>query len=102
MLDDTPRKLLRIMVHFRSHFRRMPSLSELERLSGRRSGSIKAGMLQLIEQHYIQWDEKQPVETAIIIEAWERDVRYKEQAETAPGKSQQASAAGNTDYWTNY
>jgi hypothetical protein len=59
MLDDTARKLLRIMVQFNGHFHRMPALDELRRLSGRRPAAMKAGMLQLVEQYYIQWDAKQ-------------------------------------------
>jgi hypothetical protein len=56
-------------------------------------------MSQLIEQHYIQWDEKQPIETAVILESWEREVRFKEPAETDLRKPSQEPAAGNTDYW---
>lgn len=102
MLDDTARKLLRIMFQFNGHFRRMPNLVELKRLSGRRSAAIKAGMLQLVEQYYIQWDDKQPVETAVVIEAWERDVPFKDHAAAGPHKSQQAPLTGNIDYWTDY
>lgn len=102
MLDDTARKLLRVMFQFNGHFRRMPNLVELKRLSGRRSAAIKAGMLQLVEQHYIQWDDKQPVETAVVIEAWERDVPFKDYVGADPHKSQQAPFTGNIDYWTEY
>ncbi|OMF28291.1 hypothetical protein BK132_14625 [Paenibacillus sp. FSL H8-0259] len=102
MLEDTPRKLLRIMYQFKGHFRRMPTMTELARLSGRRTGAIKAGMLQLVERHYIEWDEKQPVETAVVIEAWERDVKYKEQTETGANKSQHTPVVWNTEYWTHY
>lgn len=100
MLDDTARKLLRVMFQFNGHFRQMPNLAELKRLSGRRPAAIKAGMLQLVEQHYIQWDDKQSVETAVVIEAWERDVPFKEHAGSDPNKSQPLT--GNIDYWTDY
>lgn len=102
MLDDTARKLLRIMFQFNGHVHRMPNLAELKRLSGRRPAAIKAGMLQLVEQHYIQWDVKQPVETAVVIEAWERDVPFKDHAAAGPHKPQQAPLTGNIDYWTDY
>ncbi|WP_342436686.1 hypothetical protein NSS79_25640 [Paenibacillus sp. FSL L8-0436] len=99
MLDDTPRKLLRIIYHFSGHFRRMPTLPELERLSGRLPGPIKAGMQQLADQNYITWNHALPVETAIIIEGWERN---DEEPEGGPRKPQQPSAPGNTDYWQYY
>ncbi len=102
MLDDTPRKLLRIMFQFKGHFRRMPTLNELKRLSGRRPAAIKVGMLQLVEHHYIQWDDKQPIEAAVILEAWERDVQFKELPDTSLRNSQQTPAVMNTDYWTYY
>lgn len=100
MLDDTARKLLRVMVQFKGHVLRMPTLEELRRMSGRRSGAIKAGMQQLVEQHYIDWDENLPVESATVIEAWERDVPIKN-AEESPTKPQHRTA-GNTNYWTDY
>jgi hypothetical protein len=102
MLDDTSRKLLRVMFQFNNHFRRMPNLAELKRLSGRRSAAIKAGILQLVEQQYIQWDDKQPVETAVVIEAWDRDVPFKDHTDAGSHKSQQAQLTGNIDYWTDY
>ncbi|ETT55419.1 hypothetical protein C162_03147 [Paenibacillus sp. FSL R7-269] len=45
MLDDTPRKLLRIIVQFKYHFKRIPTIRELGRLSGRRPA-----------EHYIEWE----------------------------------------------
>lgn len=77
MLDDTARKLLRVMVQFNGHFHHMPKLKQLQRLSGRRPAAIKAGILQLVEQHYIEWDDNLPVESAVVIESWERGVPFK-------------------------
>lgn len=71
MLDDTARKLLRIMYHFKNHFRRMPKLRELARLSGRTRPAILAGLQELARKNYIQWQPAQPVETAVILVAWE-------------------------------
>lgn len=102
MLDDTARKLLRVMVQFRGHFRRMPALDDLRRMSGRRPAAIKAGMQQLVEQHYIEWDDKFPVEAAVLIEPWERDVPFKNHTEESPAKPQHRMATGNTNYWTDY
>lgn len=50
MLDDTPRKLLRIIVQFKYHFKRMPSIRELGRLSGRRPTEIIRGFKVLAEK----------------------------------------------------
>ncbi len=80
----------------------MPTLPELERLSGRLPGPIKTGMQQLVEHNYIEWNHSLPVETAVIIEGWERDTRYDEEELTGPRKPQQTPAAGNTDYWQYY
>ncbi|WP_310829688.1 hypothetical protein [Paenibacillus pedocola] len=71
MLDDTARKLLRIMCHFRSHFGRMPQLKELARLSGRREAQVMSGLRELALQGFIQWQPPQPVEAAVILIAWE-------------------------------
>ncbi|WP_019909376.1 hypothetical protein [Paenibacillus sp. HW567] len=72
MLDDTERKLLRIMCHFSNHYRRMPALAELMRLSGRKRAGVIAGCRELVREEYIQWLQAQPVETAVILLAWEK------------------------------
>ncbi|AIQ68452.1 hypothetical protein D3C81_2083110 [compost metagenome] len=72
MLDDTPRKLLRVIAQFRYHFRRMPNLPELRRLSGRRPAEINKGFKILVAENYITWSPSQPIETAVIIEGWKR------------------------------
>ncbi|MDQ0194976.1 hypothetical protein [Paenibacillus wynnii] len=101
MLDDTPRKLLRILYHFSSHYKRMPTLSELGRLSGRSNIKIREGMQTLAEQNYIEWNRKMPVEKAVIIEDWERpDPSAKQQGEGQI--HQQTRTTGNTDYWLYY
>lgn len=96
MLDDTPRKLLRIIAQFRYHFRRMPNSRELAKLSGRRPADVIKGFKILEAEHYIAWDAAKPIETASIIEAWERHVPY----DTAPqGGAQSARRGTNIDYW---
>ena len=100
MLEDTPRKLLRILYHFSSHYKRMPTLSELVRLSGRSRVKIRLGMQTLAEQAYIQWNPKMPVEKAVIIEGWERaDPRTDRNSRPV---QQQMVSEGNTDYWLYY
>ncbi len=95
MLDDTPRKLLRVISQFRYHFKRMPTLMELGRLSGRRSAEITKGFKVLAAEHYIQWSAGDPIETAIIITEWERNVPYATQQKGA----QRGCDGTNIDYW---
>lgn len=96
MLDDTPRKLLRVIVQFNYHFKRMPKMSELCRLSGRRPAEIIRGFKVLASELYIDWDTGNPIETATILEGWERHVSYG----TIPQKNTLvARPGGNIDYW---
>ncbi|MEC0167347.1 hypothetical protein [Paenibacillus graminis] len=96
MLEDTPRKLLRIIVQFRYHFKRMPTLPELRRLSGRRPADIIKGFKILAAENYIAWESSKPVETAVILEGWERGVPY----DSSPQRDIQSGRGGtNIDYW---
>lgn len=81
MLDDTPRKLLRIISQYRYHFRRMPNIKELGRLSGRRPPEIIKAFKVLSAENYIQWSVSMPIQTAIILEGWERNVPYDNSSE---------------------
>ncbi|MDH6430300.1 MULTISPECIES: hypothetical protein [unclassified Paenibacillus] len=102
MLSDTARKLLMIMTHSANHHAHMPSLPELERLSGRMPVPIKTALLELVEENYIEWNSHMPMETAIIIEGWERpDPRFKKR-HTAPQEIQWGMDGGNIEYWTMY
>lgn len=96
MLDDTPRKLLRIIVQFKYRFKRMPSIRELGRLSGRRPTEIIKGFKVLALEQYIEWEVGKPIETAVVIEMWERNV----QLDSEPHKGTQGDRrGGNADYW---
>ncbi|WP_150271648.1 hypothetical protein [Paenibacillus tepidiphilus] len=99
MLDDTSRKLLRIIVQFHSHFKRMPKLPELRRLSGRRPAQIIKAMKVLVADHYIDWDASRPVETAYILEGWERDAPFDTPQQHG---LQGVRDSGNIDYWLYY
>jgi len=101
LLEDTPRKLLRILYHFSSHYKRLPTLRELERLSGRSSIKIREGMQILAEQQYIEWNRKLKVEKAVILEDWERPESAAQRGSEGQS-SQQTRATGNTDYWQYY
>ncbi|UQZ34626.1 hypothetical protein C2I18_14485 [Paenibacillus sp. PK3_47] len=72
MLEDTLRKLLRIMVQFRYHFKRMPDIKELGRLSGRRPAEIIKGFKVFAAEEYINWVAAEPVEAAVILMQWGR------------------------------
>jgi hypothetical protein len=100
MLSDTARKLLMIMTHSANHHAHMPSLPELERLSGRMPVPIKAALKELVEENYIEWNPNTPPETAVIIEGWERpDPRFKKR-QIASQEIQWGMDGGNIDYWT--
>ncbi|KUP22435.1 hypothetical protein [Paenibacillus sp. DMB5] len=96
MLDDTPRKLLRIMFQFRYHFKRMPTLPELRRLSGRRPAEIKKGLKVLVDEHYIKWEPSDTVDNAVIIEGWERNVPFDTGPQQAVPREKEVR---NIDYW---
>lgn len=98
MLSDTPRKLLLVINHYSRHFGRLPSMHELERLSGRTQTDIRNGLKVLTEENYIEWKPEVPIEKASIIMGWERDnPSHKE-----PQVSTSEAENGNTDYWMYY
>lgn len=72
MLGDTARKLLRILYHYSGHYRRMPDMQTLRRLSGRTYPDVIAGMSELAERQYIAWRRGMRVERAALLEPWER------------------------------
>ncbi|MNC58955.1 hypothetical protein D3C76_299870 [compost metagenome] len=47
-------------------------MQELMRMSGRTRATILSGCRELVEEGYIQWQPPQPVETAMILVAWEK------------------------------
>ncbi|MDF9845465.1 DNA-binding MarR family transcriptional regulator [Paenibacillus sp. PastF-1] len=96
MLDDTSRKLLRIIAQFRYHFKRMPDIKELGRLSGRRPAEITKAFKVLAAENYIQWNTSEPIQKAVILEVWERNVPYDI---TPQGGTQTVRDGGNIDYW---
>ncbi|MEK4346488.1 helix-turn-helix domain-containing protein [Paenibacillus sp. FSL P4-0184] len=101
MLSDTARKLLMIMRHCSVHHGYMPTLEVLERKSGRTSGKIRAGLQELTENNYILWEFGKPLESAVVVEGWERpDSRLERSEENSP--IQWGVDGSNTDYWTMY
>lgn len=65
-------------------------------MSGRKPVEIIKGFKVLAAEHYIIWEAGKPIETASIIESWERDVPY----DTTPqGGAQSPGRSTNIDYW---
>lgn len=92
MLSDFERKLLRIVFNFSSQRHRMPSMMELERVTGKPAATILQGMDGLVKQEYILWPNRPHLDTIVILEAWERE------GAVIPKPRQSRS----TEYWTQY
>ncbi|OKP91827.1 hypothetical protein A3844_01560 [Paenibacillus helianthi] len=95
MLSDTARKLLMVMRHSSVHHRYMPTLAQLETKSGRTADKIKAGLQELANEDYIQWEPGNPPESAVVIEGWER-------TKDQPAAISWGMDGSHIDYWTNY
>ncbi len=93
MLTDIERKLLRILYNFSYQQRRMPTMTELERKTGKTSSEIEHGLGVLVQQEYILWPDRPYLDTITILEGWER-----EQTEAPKTRIN----TGSTDYWTQY
>lgn len=72
MLADAERKVLRIIANYSAGRKRMPSLMEL----GRKTGKSREGLLNVLDvlgkEGYILWSSADP-ERIILIQAWERE-----------------------------
>lgn len=61
MLQDSERKLFRVIYnHFAQH-RQMPNLAFLQRSTGKSKDQIQLSLNQLVEDQYIQWDGSDPL-----------------------------------------
>lgn len=61
-------------------------MQELSRLSGRTHSGILAGCRELAQRGFITWQPPQPVETAVILVAWEES---------------EAGAPSSSGHWMN-
>lgn len=95
MLSDTVRKLLMIMRHCLVHHGYMPMLEVLETKCGRTPEKIRAGLQELTENNYILWELGKPLESAVVVEGWER-------TEDRPASVTWGLDGGHTGYWTDY
>lgn len=66
VLDDTPRKILRMLYHFGY----VPTIAELARKSGRTPGRVKMALRVLTVLRFIDWDPNRHHELKIL-QAWE-------------------------------
>lgn len=92
MLEDIERKLLRILANYLSRHNSIPTMEQLETMTGRRKGQIIQTLTNLEKQKYILWENKSSVENIQILEAWERG--------REPANRRFISS--NIDYWTQY
>ncbi|MNH78557.1 hypothetical protein D3C73_308630 [compost metagenome] len=91
MLSDFERKLLRILYNYSLKYRVMPDLETIMRLTGRhRSQEVTEGLLGLEKDNYIEWRDKDDLQSISIIEGWER------------GTIVIQPSTRHADYWTNY
>ena len=93
MLDDQERKLLRVLYNFFAHHRRMPVWRELSAITYRSIDELIHTLTVLENKRYIYWDNKEDLETLIMIDGWERETR---RPRTPTPRSEDAS------YWTQY
>ena len=92
MLSDAERKILRILYNYSSGRRRLPSMHELTIKTGRTKQDITEALLSLERQGFIEWPDKQHVESIFIIKGWEDEDKKKPRRPTS----------SNIDYWTQY
>lgn len=64
-------------------------------MSGRKPVEIIKGFKVLAAEHYITWDPAKPIQTATILETWERDTQY----DAKPEAGSQSVSAGINNYW---
>lgn len=66
MLEDTPRKILRILYNHRG----VPSIAELARMAVRTPGQVKMALRALAVTGYILWDQERHFELKVL-QGWE-------------------------------
>ncbi|OKP92275.1 hypothetical protein A3842_02565 [Paenibacillus sp. P3E] len=65
-------------------------------MSGRRPAGIIKAFKVLAVENYIQWSVSNPIQTAVILEGWERNVPYDTSLERGV---QNGREGNNIDYW---
>ncbi|HEY2491578.1 MAG TPA: hypothetical protein VGI33_01390 [Paenibacillus sp.] len=93
MLADAERKLLRVLYNYSNQHKVIPTIVDLERLTGRNRKDIWGSLVTLKRQNYIFWERKASMSSIQIIEGWERE----ENKPAAPPTSN-----GSTNYWMEH
>jgi len=93
MLPDLERKLLRIIYNFWSQRRRIPSINELERTTGRTERDILTALGRLEREEYLQWPDKSTLDTLRLLNLPELE----EHAKSRPRRGLRS----DIEYWTN-
>ncbi|MNJ61788.1 hypothetical protein D3C77_575940 [compost metagenome] len=94
MLPDLERKLLRIIYNFWTQRRRMPTMKELERTTGRTERDIMAAIRLLEQEEYIQWLDKCTLNSIKLL-----NVSQPEERTTVRPRR---GLRSDIEYWTNY
>ncbi|WP_199924984.1 hypothetical protein [Paenibacillus sp. IHBB 10380] len=93
MLADAERKLLRVLYNYCRRHNVIPTMGDLERLTGRNMNSVRESLNELESLNYIFWEDKASMSSIQIIEGWERE------------KSKPATplaSKDNTNYWVEH
>ncbi|HEY2491954.1 MAG TPA: hypothetical protein VGI33_03375 [Paenibacillus sp.] len=90
MLADAERKLLRVLYNYSRQHNVIPTMVNLERLTGRNKSDVWGSLIRLKSQNYIFWEDKASMSSIQIIEGWERE----ENKPLAP-----LASNANTNYW---
>lgn len=83
MLSDAERKILRILFNYSSGRRRLPSMHGLTIKTGRTKQDITSALLSLERQGFIEWPDKQHVQSICIIKGWEDEGKKKPKRPTS-------------------
>ncbi|MFD3262248.1 hypothetical protein ACE3MQ_27010 [Paenibacillus lentus] len=94
MLPDLERKLLRIIYNFWSQRRRIPTMKELERTTGRAERDIVTALHQLEREEYLQWPDKSTLHTMRLLNVLPSEGQAKIKS--------RSGLRSDIDYWTNY
>ncbi|GLX70611.1 hypothetical protein [Paenibacillus glycanilyticus] len=70
MLNDTERKLLRILYNRNGHQNTPVSIPELARFAQREPGQIRKALERLREERFIEWEER--INAVKVVPGWQQ------------------------------
>lgn len=91
MLDDSERKIHRILHNYSVGRGRLPSMQELMIKTGKSEKDITDTLIILEDKLFIIWDDKRQVESIQLLKGWEQQLRI-----------ELSQPLDNLDYWTKY